>query len=93
MIRSRSLAHIQNNLIAAGLPLLKSELNERDAFKAIFSFRQTLDGLNADEVPNLDKAKLNVWEFVTEVIERLKEVEEGGRKKGENEVSELAGVA
>ena len=31
-------------------------------------FSNTLDGLNAAEVPNLDKAKLNVWEFRNEVV-------------------------
>ena len=93
MIRSRSLAHFQSNLVAAGLPLLGSEHNDRDAFKAIFSLRQALDGLNPDEVPNLDKAKPNVWEFVTEVIERLKEMDERVSTKDEDEVSDLAGVA
>ena len=32
-------------------PVLETELNERDAFRAIFSFQQTLDGLNPAEVP------------------------------------------
>src|SRR5580658_122788 len=83
LIRARGLAHIQNGLIDAGIPVLETELNERDAFKAIFSFQQTLDGLNAAEVPNLDKARLNVWEFVREVVERLKALEEGGREEEE----------
>ena len=72
--------------------MLETEINERDAFKAIFSFRQTLDGLNAEDVPNLDKAKLNVWEFVHEVVERLKELEEGGREK-EHADTDVAGAA
>jgi chromosome partitioning protein len=79
-IRTRGLAHIQNNLIAAGIPVLETELNERDAFKAVFSFMQTLDGLDPAEVPNLDRAKLNVLEFVKEVFERLT-MEQGGRKE------------
>jgi chromosome partitioning protein len=89
-IRTRGLAHIQNGLIAAGVPVLETELNERDAFKAVFSFRQTLDGLDPAEVPNLDKAKLNVLEFVQEVFERLT-LEQGGRT--ENETSVEAGAA
>src|ERR1700691_868908 len=72
-IRTRGLAHIQNGLIDAGIPVLETELNDRDAFKAVFSFRQTLDGLSPAEVPNLDKAKLNVLQFVQEVFERLTE--------------------
>src|SRR6204780_4517842 len=80
-IRTRTQAHIQKGLIGAGIPVLNTELNERDAYRAVFSFQQTLEGLNPAEVPNLDKARLNAWEFVAEVVERLKDVEEGGRKK------------
>jgi len=89
-IRTRTQAHIQNGLIGAGIPVLQTELNERDAFRAIFSFRQTLDGLNPAEVPNLDKAKPNVWEFVHEVIERLKAEEGRGEKDSEAVVAGAA---
>jgi chromosome partitioning protein len=71
-VRSRGLAHIEKGLADAGIPVLTTELNEREAFKAVFSYGQTLDGLNAADVPNLDKAKLNVLDFVEEVFERLK---------------------
>src|SRR5271169_1230629 len=93
LIRTRGLAHIQNGLIDAGIPVLEAELNERDAFKAVFSFQQTLDGLNAADVPNLDKAKLNVWEFVHEVVERLKAEEGGGEEEQDDETSGVAGAA
>ncbi|MGA8672245.1 MAG: hypothetical protein WB679_20375, partial [Terracidiphilus sp.] len=89
-IRTRTQAHIQNGLIAAGIPVFNTELNERDAFRAVFSFQQTLDGLNPAEVANLDKAKINVWEFVEEVVERLKLGQGGGR---EEEASNVAGAA
>jgi chromosome partitioning protein len=92
-IRTRGLAHIQNGLIGAGIPVLETELNERDAFKAVFSFQQTLDGLSAADVPNLDKAKRNVWDFVEEVVERLKDVEEGGRGRENSEAQAVAGAA
>jgi chromosome partitioning protein len=91
-IRTRTQAHIQNGLIGAGVPVMETEINERDAFRAIFSFQQTLDGMNPADVPNLDKAKLNVWEFVHEVVERLKELEEGGREN-EHAVANVAGAA
>jgi chromosome partitioning protein len=76
-IRTRTQTHIQNGLIGAGIPVLETELNERDAFRAVFSFQQTLDGLNAADVPNLDKAKFNVWQLVEEIVMRLKADEEG----------------
>ena len=91
-IRTRGLAHIQNGLISAGIPVLESELNERDAFRAIFSFQQTLDGLNAADVPNLDKAKANVEELTREVLARLAE-EGGGRERENNEQHAVGGVA
>jgi chromosome partitioning protein len=91
-IRTRGLAHIQNGLIGAGIPVLQTELNERDAFKAVFSFQQTLDNLSAAEVPNLDKARLNVLEFAHEVLERLT-TEQGGRKKENDETADIAGAA
>ena len=43
-IRTRTLSHIQNGLIEAGIPVLETELNDRDAFKAVFSFQQTWMG-------------------------------------------------
>ena len=90
-VRTRGLAHIQSGLIDAGIPVLETELNERDAFKAVFSFRQTLNGLNPKEVPNLDKAKINVLRFVEEVAARL-QAEEGGRKE-DGKTSVVAGAA
>jgi chromosome partitioning protein len=90
-IRTRGLTHIQNGLIEAGIPVLETELNERDAFKAVFAFRQTLDGLNPKEVPNLDKAKLNVLKFVEEVAGRL-QAEQGSRKE-DADTSAVAGAA
>jgi chromosome partitioning protein len=91
-IRTRGLAHIQNGLIGAGIPVLETELNERDAFKAVFSFQQTLDGLSAAEVPNLDKAKANVDEFAREILARLM-AEEGGGKEEEDAIEDVAGAA
>jgi chromosome partitioning protein len=88
-VRSRTQSHIQKGLIEAGIPVFETEINDRDAFRAVFSFQQTLDGLNPAEVANLEKAKINVFEFVKEVLERLKAAE-GGRNE---ETSNVAGAA
>lgn len=90
-IRTRGLAHIQNGLIGAGIRVLETELNERDAFKAVFSFQQTLDGLSAADVPNLDKAKLNVLEFTHEILEHIA-ADQGGRKE-DQDTANVAGAA
>lgn len=70
-IRTRNLSHIQKGLIDAGIPVLDSELNEREAFKSVFAFRETLDGLNPKDVANLEKARQNVEEFAAELLARL----------------------
>lgn len=92
LIRARGLAHIQKSMAEAGIPVLKTELNEREAFKAVFAFQQTLDQMDASEVPSLDKAKQNVWQLAYEIIERL--ASEQGRGQPENEItSDVAGAA
>jgi len=70
-IRTRNLSHIQKGLIDAGIPVLDSELNEREAFKSVFSFRETLDGLDPKDVANLDKARQNVEEFAAEILSKV----------------------
>ena len=52
--------------------MFATQLNEREAFRAIFSFRQTLDMLDPKDVPNLDKAIINAEQFTVEVIEQLR---------------------
>jgi chromosome partitioning protein len=71
-IRTRTLKHIEKGLIDAGIPVFKTELNEREAFRAMFSFRQPLENLNPIEVANLDKAIINAENFAKEVIETLR---------------------
>jgi chromosome partitioning protein len=89
-VRTRTQTHIQKGLIEAGIPVFETELNERDAFRAVFSFQQTLDGLNPAEVANIEKAKINVFEFVKEVLERVT-AQKGDRE--ENETPDVAGAA
>jgi chromosome partitioning protein len=97
MIRTRGMAHIQKNLVGAGIPVMETELNEREAFKAVFAFQQPLDGLNPDEVPNLDKAKANVEALAREILMKLEaqlQAEQGGREKEEiRPTADIAGAA
>jgi chromosome partitioning protein len=92
MIRTRGMAHIQKMLSDAGIPVLKTELNEREGFRALFSFRQTLDALDPAAVPNLDKARVNVAAFAHEVISRIA-AEQGGLEERENPETTEAEVA
>jgi chromosome partitioning protein len=73
-IRTRTMSHIQNGLIEAGVPVLETELHDREAFRAVFSFRQPLSGLDSSDVANLDKAQANVEEFALEILRGLASV-------------------
>jgi chromosome partitioning protein len=71
VIRTRTMSHIQKGLIDAGVPVMETELNDREAFRAVFSFRQPLVGLDPTEVANLDKAQANVEDFALEILRGL----------------------
>ena len=72
IIRTRTMGHIQDGLVDAGVPMFQTQLHEREAFRAIFSFRQTLEELDPKDVSNLDKAIANAEQFAVEVIEQLR---------------------
>lgn len=80
-IRTRTLSHIQRGLVDAGIPVFDTELNEREAFKAMFSFREPLEYLNPSDVANLDKAIMNAEAFAQEVIATLREHQTGQHGK------------
>jgi chromosome partitioning protein len=73
IIRTRTMGHIQGGLTDAGIPMFKTQLNEREAFRAMFSFQQPLETLDPADVPNLDKAIANAEEFTAEIIAKLRE--------------------
>jgi chromosome partitioning protein len=72
-IRTRTIAHGHKALIDKGVPVFKAQLNEREAFRAMFSFRSTLELLNPTEVANIDKAIANAEKFAVEVVTRIRE--------------------
>jgi len=88
-IRSRIFTHIYKSVVNAGVPIFKTELNERDAYKAILVFQQTLDGLDPKEVPNLDKAHRNVAEFAEELLAKI--LAEQGAPQDEQRAASAAG--
>lgn len=71
-IRTRTLSHIEKGLVDAGIPVFNTEMHEREAYKAMFSFRQPLEHLSTADVANLDKAIKNAEAFAKEVIETLR---------------------
>jgi chromosome partitioning protein len=60
--------HIEASLNAARVPIFETELHERDAYRAFYSFRTTLDQLTDKEAPNVQKAIENAERFMHEVL-------------------------
>lgn len=71
-IRTRTLNHIASKLRDAGVPMLNSELNEREAFRGMFAFSVPLEKLDSNDVANVPKAIANAEEFMREVLETLR---------------------
>jgi chromosome partitioning protein len=71
-IRTRTTRHIMDGLGSAEITVFATQLNEREAFRAMFSFRQPLADLDPAEVANLDKAIANANAFTAEVLDRLR---------------------
>lgn len=63
----RMLSSMENNKIDA----FSTEINEREAFKAVFDHVATLFQLKATQVSGLDKAKDNAAEFAAEVLKKI----------------------
>jgi chromosome partitioning protein len=73
-IKPRTARNIENDLKQAGIPILPVEMNERDAFKAIFSFGGTLYDLTDAEVSNPSKAIVNVERLAHSVANYLRDL-------------------
>jgi chromosome partitioning protein len=71
-IQPRTFRHIRDEFEAAGLPVLACTLQEREAFRAIFSFGGTVGGLTSAQASNLPAALANVSDFARAVTNRLR---------------------
>jgi chromosome partitioning protein len=72
-IKPRTFQHIRSEFSDHGVPAFETQMNERDAFRAIFSFGGTLEALNPAQVGNVAAAIGNARAFASEVIARLRE--------------------
>jgi chromosome partitioning protein len=67
-VRPRTLKSLESDLMNQGVPLFDTALNERDAFRAIFSFGGSLSNLDRSAVSNVDAALNNARKFMAEVL-------------------------
>lgn len=75
-IKPRTFKHIASELTQHDVPVLRTHLFEREAFKALFSVGGTLSTLTSREASNLDAARANAASFVKEVVDRIRRTRE-----------------
>ncbi len=75
-IRPRTLRHIQETFKQHGIYAYETQMHEREAFRAIFSFGGTLSSLNPSDVANLGSAVLNARAFAKETVAMLRAIAE-----------------
>jgi chromosome partitioning protein len=63
--------------------MFDTALNERDAFRAIFSFGGPLSGLDTNAVSNMPAALNNARRFTAEVIALLRQQQPATERKAE----------
>lgn len=85
IIKPRTLAHVHRELVSHGVRVFRCDINEREAFRALFSFGGTLEGLDPNQVSGVEKAVNNARAFTAEVVSMLKE------SRGDGEAHDAAG--
>jgi chromosome partitioning protein len=72
-IRPRTFQHIRSEFLNHGVPAFQTQMHERDAFRALFSFGGTLESLDPMQVSNVEAAVSNARAFAGEVIAKLRQ--------------------
>ena len=71
-IKPRTLQHIRGELTTAGIPILQTQMFEREAFRAIFSFGGVVADLDPKQVTNLAAAQQNARGLAAEIVGLLR---------------------
>lgn len=79
-IRPRGLRYIEEEFKRQDVPMLETQLLEREAFRAPFAFGGTLNELPAGAVSNPGPALENARAYANEIVARLRALEETERK-------------
>jgi chromosome partitioning protein len=75
-IRPRTIRHIQERFKQHGVRAFETQIHERDAYRALFSFGGTLSSLSPSEVSNLSGAIENARAFAAELVTMLREIKQ-----------------
>lgn len=71
-VASRSLRNVRDQLDRAGIPVFKTSIVERAAYRDILDYGGLLSDLDRNQVSNVEKAIENARTFAAEVVTRLK---------------------
>ncbi len=71
-IRTRTFQGIEDEFAANHIPMLRTHLHERDAYRALFAFGGALSGLDPTQVSNIAAGIANARLFANEVVNTLK---------------------
>lgn len=71
-IRTKNLDNLQSQFRDAGVGMFETHLNEREAFKSVFSIGGTLENLTPNDVGGLEKAIENARRLTMEVADVLR---------------------
>ena len=71
-IRTKALKRMIISLGSNNIDSFMTEMNEREAFKAVFDHTSTLSQLKISQVSGLERARQNAGEFAAETIRKLK---------------------
>ncbi|WP_226583401.1 division plane positioning ATPase MipZ [Acuticoccus sediminis] len=70
-IRPRSLTAIAAEFAEHGVPVIATQMHEREAFRAVFAYGGSLADLDRSQVSNVDAALRNARAFAAEVVGML----------------------
>jgi chromosome partitioning protein len=74
-IRTKALKRMITSMDANRIDAFSTEMNEREAFKAVFDHVSTLAQLKPSQISGLEKARQNAAEFTAEAIRKLQHIQ------------------
>ena len=84
-IRPKTLRHVEQLLRDAGIPMFRTQMLDREPFRAIFSIGGSLEKLPLREVSTRDAAIANAEAFASELLEKLDDIAAGKMPSGQGE--------
>lgn len=85
VIRPKTLRHVEDMLRQAGVPMFRTQMLDREPFRAIFSIGGSLEQLSLSEVSTRDAAIANAEAFASELLEKLDNIAAGKSPGGSDE--------